>query len=168
MRRGALTPDAVVAEAARLVDEDGWEALHLGRLAERLEVRTPSLYKHVAGLPELRRRLRLEGLRGVAAAVGEAATVKELGRAYRAYARTHPGLYAATIEAPPEDDAELRAAADAAVAPLLRVTGDDVHAARAVRAALHGFVTLERAGGFGRPESVDASFDRLLARLATP
>jgi len=169
VKRVALSPDAVVDEAARLVDEEGWEALHLGRLADRLGIKTPSLYKHVGGLPDLRRRLTLQGLAGFRDALGAAESVAELGHAYRAFARAHPGLYAATATAAArtQDDEELRAAADAAVAPLLRVVGDDVHAARAVRAALHGFVTLERAGGFGLPASVDESFDRLL-RTLTP
>jgi hypothetical protein len=41
-----------------------------------------------------------------------------------------------------------------------------VHAARAFRSAVHGFVVLEAAGGFGIPVDLDDSFDRLLATLA--
>ena len=41
-----------------------------------------------------------------------------------------------------------------------------VHAVRTVRSALHGFVALEAAGGFGLPVDLDASFDRLVATLA--
>ena len=45
--------------------------------------------------------------------------------------------------------------------------GDEaVHAARAFRSAVHGFVALEAAGGFGIPVDLDASFDRLVATLA--
>jgi hypothetical protein len=40
-----------------------------------------------------------------------------------------------------------------------------IHAVRIIRAALHGFVSLEAAGGFGIPLSVDASFERLLTVL---
>ena len=44
--------------------------------------------------------------------------------------------------------------------------GDDaVDAIRALRALLHGFVTLEAGGAFGLPADVDRSFDRLLAGL---
>ena len=39
---------------------------------------------------------------------------------------------------------------------------DAVHAIRALRASLHGFVALEAAGGFGMPEDVDESFRRLV------
>ena len=47
----------------------------------------------------------------------------------------------------------------------LGLHGDDaVDAIRALRAVLHGFVTLEAQGGFGLPADVDRSFDRLCRR----
>jgi hypothetical protein len=41
---------------------------------------------------------------------------------------------------------------------------DAVHA---IRATLHGFVALEAGGGFGLPEDVDESFERLVAMLVS-
>jgi Tetracyclin repressor-like, C-terminal domain len=38
-----------------------------------------------------------------------------------------------------------------------------VDATRALRSALHGFVMLENAGGFGLPRDVDRSFGQLVA-----
>lgn len=40
-----------------------------------------------------------------------------------------------------------------------------IHAVRAIRAALHGFVPLETGGGFGLPADVDESFARPLELL---
>ncbi len=57
--RVGLDHATVVEAAAKLVDEEGIEQLSLGRLAERLGVRTPSLYNHVAGLPGLKHDLAL-------------------------------------------------------------------------------------------------------------
>ena len=42
-----------------------------------------------------------------------------------------------------------------------------IDATRALRAALHGFVTLEAVGGFGLPRDVDRSFARLVQILDT-
>jgi hypothetical protein len=43
------------------------------------------------------------------------------------------------------------------------LSGEDaVDAARALRASMHGFVTLENGGGFGLPVDVDRSFTRLI------
>lgn len=39
---------------------------------------------------------------------------------------------------------------------------DALHAIRGIRSIVHGFVTLEAAGGFGLPMSVDESFRRLV------
>ena len=51
--RARLTKTAVVQAAAELINEEGTDALSLNRLAEKLDIRTPSLYNHVDGLPGL-------------------------------------------------------------------------------------------------------------------
>ncbi|MGI8712393.1 MAG: TetR family transcriptional regulator, partial [Solirubrobacteraceae bacterium] len=56
MPRAGLDAEAVVTAAARLADAEGLECLTLARLAQRLGVRSPSLYAHVDGLEELRAR----------------------------------------------------------------------------------------------------------------
>jgi len=48
MPRAGLGTAAVVAAGADLADEIGFVGLSMGQLAERVGVRTPSLYKHVA------------------------------------------------------------------------------------------------------------------------
>ena len=42
---------------------------------------------------------------------------------------------------------------------------DAVDATRTLRASLHGFVALEASDGFGLPQDVDRSFDRLVDAL---
>ncbi|MDA1132991.1 MAG: TetR-like C-terminal domain-containing protein, partial [Proteobacteria bacterium] len=86
------------------------------------------------------------------------------------FACEHPGLYAASVPAPGDDDPELQRAADQLLGVLLDVlagyglSGDDaLHAVRAVRAILHGFLSLDAAGGFGMPLDVEESFRRLVA-----
>lgn len=179
MARAGLSPDAVVDAAALLADAEGLDALTLARLAATLGVRTPSLYSHVGGLDDLRRRLGARGARELAAAVREAAVGKARGDALRAaadalrtYARVHPGTYLAAQRAPDPADADAVAAAAESVdvfVALLSGYGlegsDAIHAVRAVRSALHGFVTIENGGGFGMAEEVDESFARLVRLL---
>ena len=44
--------------------------------------------------------------------------------------------------------------------------GDEaIHALRALRSVVHGFATLEAAGGFGIPLNLDESFRRLVELL---
>jgi len=40
-----------------------------------------------------------------------------------------------------------------------------IHAVRAFRSMIHGFATLEVAGGFGLPQDCDESFHRLINAL---
>lgn len=180
MPRAGLSPDVVVARAGDLADASGYDALSLAVLADDLGVRVPSLYKHVGGLPDLQRRLALAGMRDLLEALARATSglagreaLGALATAHRAYARRHPGRYAATLRAPrPGEGEELLAVAGALTELLLdvlrgygRTGADAVHAARTVRAALHGFVALEAAGGFGLPEAVDDSYARLVDAL---
>jgi AcrR family transcriptional regulator len=180
MPRAGLTPAKVVAEAAAIADADGLEALTLAALADRTGVRVPSLYKHVRGLPEIRRRLALDGLADLGRHLAEAAAgadtpaagLRALATAYRRFARSSPGRYAAAQRAPEPGDEEWTATGARVASVLLDLLAsygvpeaERVHAARGVRAALHGFADLERAGGFGLPEDVDESFRRLVDLL---
>ncbi|WP_087097948.1 TetR/AcrR family transcriptional regulator [Nocardiopsis sp. JB363] len=177
MPRAGLTPEVVVTEASRLCDERGFEALSLAAVAKRLGVATPSLYKHVPGLAELRRRVALgavddltERLRAAAVGLSRGAAVRALFTTFRVYAHAHPGRYTALQrEAPSPEDAETYAAFARPVeviASILR--GFDipqdraVHVIRALRSALHGFIDLETHGGFQMPESLDESYALLV------
>jgi AcrR family transcriptional regulator len=177
MPRAGLDAEAVVAAAAALADEDGLDQLTLAGLAAALGIRTPSLYAHVGGLGDLRARLGARGAREMAstlqaAAAGRAGVdaLRAVAQAYRAYAHAHPGTYGAMQVASDREDNQ--AAGAAAVAVFLAVleaygiAGEAaIHAVRAVRSALHGFVALEREGGFGIPLSLDESFATLVAML---
>jgi AcrR family transcriptional regulator len=188
-----LTPEIVVAEAARLADEVGFEGVTLAALAARFGVAVPSLYKHIAGIDDVRRRLAIRSLREFGQALDEAvasrpsrgsagrggeaggdprSVLRRMADAYRAYARTHPGRYASTVRAADPEDAEHLAATNAILATALGVleqyhlTGDDaIDAARALRSALHGFTALDAAGGFGLPRDVERSYDKLVDGL---
>jgi AcrR family transcriptional regulator len=177
--RAGLTPDVVVDEAARLIDETGLERLTLSELAKRFGVAQPSLYKHVDGLEGLHRLLAVRVLRELGATIRRASTgkagadaVTATAQAYRTYAVAHPGRYAYLLRAPEPGDAASAAAAaeilsvfDAVFAGYGITGAAAVDAARFVRSALHGFVSLELGGGFGLARSVDASFERMVAAL---
>jgi AcrR family transcriptional regulator len=177
MPRAGLDSEAVVDAAAGIADADGLEAVTLARLAAELGVRSPSLYAHVDGLDDLRRRLGARGARGLAAALGRAAAgrsgrdaLQAVAHAYREYARAHRGIYAAAqlavyLKPDPEAVAAGAAATDVALAVLrgYGLAGDEaVHAARVVRVALHGFTELEAQRGFAIDLPLDETFERLI------
>jgi AcrR family transcriptional regulator len=175
-RRAGLDQETVVEAAAKLVDEEGIDQLSLGRLAERLGIRTPSLYNHVAGLPGLKHDLALYCLREVfdrltRATIGKsrAEAIVAIANTYRAYARETPGRYALTLQAPGPGDQALQAIAQqlvdvlrAVLAPYRLSEEDTIHAIRSLRSIVHGFISLEVSGGFAMPVDLDASFQWLI------
>jgi len=170
-----------VEEAERLADEVGLARMTLAALAARLGVRQPSLYKHIEGTDGLLRSISVRAKNELAyvlarAAVGRerADAVTSIANAYRAWALEHPGRYAAAQSAPAPGDSEDQAASIAIVQLVTdilagyRLGGDDaIDATRALRSALHGFITLESSGGFGLPVDIDRSFQRLVNGIAT-
>src|SRR5450755_2971905 len=71
--RAGLRPADVVRAAAEVADELGYQHLALGLVAERLGVRAPSLYKHVAGLGDLQRQLATLAMTELGDAIAAAA-----------------------------------------------------------------------------------------------
>jgi AcrR family transcriptional regulator len=177
--RAGLTPGRVIAEAALVADEMGLDRLTLAAVAQRCGVSLPGLYKHVSGLAEVKRGISLLAVRELTTALARAAagvtgreSLHALSAAYRAYALAYPGRYAASVQAPAPGDNEHADVAAQAIAVIraalkgYRLDGANlVHAIRMWRAVCHGLVSLETAGGFGLPESVDLTFDHLIDAL---
>lgn len=181
MPRAGLDPAAVVAAGAALADEVGFTELTMGRLAERVGVRTPSLYKHIDSLEALRHGISVQAKRELGIALARATVgrsgpdaVHAFAGAYRRWALDHPGRYAATIRAPAAGDEEDRRAGEEVLQILLDVLAGfglrdarAIDAARTLRSALHGFVSLESSGGFGLPQDVTRSHRFLVDTLVT-
>lgn len=178
MPRAGLSRQRVVEAAGDLADQLGYDRLTLAAVAQHFGVAVPSLYKHIAGLDQLQAEVAAEaitelGKRLAAAIAGETGQgLRALAHAYRQYAHGHPGRYAATVRAADPSNPAAVAASEAVLSTVLSVLegygikGDDaIDTTRAIRSALHGFVTLEAASGFGLPRDIDRSFDRLVTML---
>lgn len=174
--RRRLDKTQVVAAATELADADGLEALTLAALASKLEIRIPSLYNHVDGLTGLRREIGLKALveldtilmRAAAGRQGVPA-LQAVAEAYYAYAKAHPGSYLAAQRPADASDTEMAAAGKRAVdllSDIMRPFGlserDTIHAVRGFRSLIHGFVSLNAAGGFGLPVDVTRSLRQTL------
>jgi AcrR family transcriptional regulator len=176
-KRRRLNRDLVIAQAAALADYAGdVQALSLTALAQALGIRPPSLYNHVTSLEDVQQGMALLGLRQLLADLRQASlglvgreALTTIATAYRHFAHRHPGLYPLTIRAPEKDETELAALAQELLQMLLLMTasmglqGDDaIHAIRGLRAILHGFTSLEAAGGYKFPLDQEESFHRLI------
>lgn len=181
MARAGITVDRLVAAAAELADEAGFDKVTLSALARRFGVKDASLYSHVRSLQDLRTRLALlaggEMIDRIAAAVAGRAGKEALAAfagAYREYALTHPGRYAATqIRVDPAlvaDAPAMRRTAEITYG-MLRAYGleepDLTDAVRLLRSTFHGYCALEAGGGFNASRAVDRSWDRVVDALHT-
>lgn len=177
-----LDRNAVVQAAVDLINTEGIEALSLSRLAQKLGIKTPSLYNHVDGLAGLQQELAVMNMKLLADRFGEAAIGKsgpelfiDVAQAFRGYVKEYPGLYLSTLrssgtqgfqdEKLQHEEARLMKVGLAVMASLGLQGDEAIHGLRAFRSMVHGFATLEIAGGFGLPQDCDESFRRLVLAL---
>ena len=163
---------AVVAAARAILEEADLDAVTMAAVAERVGVRGPSLYKHIANRGLLIRAVA----EGVATDLGreiERAAAREQDPraglraaliAHRRYVRAHPngyGLLFAHLHPDSMPDAALVATSGL---PIVRRMEELVGSERALEAArtlvawAHGFVSMELAGAFRLGGDVDAAF----------
>jgi AcrR family transcriptional regulator len=179
--RIGLTKADVLSTAAAIVDEQGTEALTLSRLAERLGVRSQSLYAHVDGLSGLRRDLILYALNLQAVRVGRSVMAKSGRDALMAVMnelvlvnREHPGLARLTSWSQPDptDEAMFDALLEVSepftiLLASYGLVGDDLaHWRRIIWTSLQGFLSLEAADMMKLPADPDQSVHLLMELIA--
>lgn len=159
-------PGQIVTAARTLLEQEGPEALTMRRLAARVGITAPSLYKHFPDKSSVVNALAGVMLRETAEALESAETTTPgsfpaLAAAYRTHALAHPHLYRLTTSRPLPPDLEERAAA-----PLFRALADDADRARAAWAFAHGMVTMELNGRFPAGSDVAAAWTAGIAAFA--
>ena len=154
--------EEVVAVARRLLEEEGAATLTMRRLADRVGIRAPSLYKHFPDKAALEAAVIATGLED-AAAVFEVAVdsatdpLAALAAAYRQFALDHPHLYRLMNAGPLPRPHLPPGLEDRTAAPLLRVAGTQARA-RAIWAFAHGMVMLELDQRFPPDADLDAAW----------
>jgi len=180
--RVRLDKKAVVQAAVNVLNTEGMQALTLSRLAEKLGIQTPSLYNHVDGLTGLQQELAVMNTKLLADRLGEAAIGKsgaelfmDVAQAFREHVKEYPGLYMSTLRSSAtqqvqnpnlmQEEERLMKIGLAVMSSLGLQGADAIHGLRAFRSMVHGFATLEVAGGFGLPQDCDESFRKLVSAL---
>ena len=170
MPRAGLAPASVTEAAATLADEIGFGALGMRLLAERLGVKTPSLYKHVDSLADLVHRIAVltatefsDTIRDAAQGRAGSDALAAAAHAMRAYA----ALDRAVVTGPDDPLIRARGRLLSSFAAVLRGyhldPQQEVHALRMLRSMMNGFANLEGDGGFQLDAGVDDSFAWMIA-----
>jgi AcrR family transcriptional regulator len=175
-----LDTQMILNAAAELAEEKGLENVSFLQVAEKLGVKSPSLYNHFTGVKELSLNIaklaisKLENtIRNAAVGRSKEDAFMAIALAYREFAKENPELYKAILRFPDYSDSSVQEAGHAVVRILYQVMEpyhyskeETIHFIRGFRSALHGFVSLEEAGFFqGTEADVDESYERLVLRL---
>jgi len=167
-----LSPRArEIADAAlELLEAEGPQGLSMRRLAERLGIRAPSIYKHLPDKEALEaaiisRGFELQAEEFEAARQGARDALTALAGAYRAFARAHPHLYRLMTGKELNRSQLTPGVEDRAAAPLIEATGGDRDLARAIWAFAHGMTILELDRRFPPDAGLDAAWQRGLDGL---
>jgi len=168
--------EEIVASARRILEAEGPDGLTMRTLADRLEIRAPSLYKHIADKGELEALLIAEALTGMGESLHAALAkvparsprkrgLTALAKAYRAWGLAHPHLYRLATEGELPRD-QLPEGLEAWTAePLVRVMGSP-DGARAAWAFAHGMTILELDGRFPSGADLDTAWRVGISSLA--
>jgi AcrR family transcriptional regulator len=163
----ALSPRArqIVQAARELLEEEGPDGLSMRRIAERLGIRAPSIYKHLPDKQALENAIISAGFEEAAdlfeaAASGARNPLAAIARAYRAFAHAHPHLYRLMTERPLDQDALAADVEERAARPLYDAVGRDADRARAAWAFAHGMTIMELNGRFPPEADLEVAWKR--------
>lgn len=171
MIRG-LDKKVILDTATRMADEEGIANVTLKSLAEKLGVKSPSLYKHISGLDELNKELMLYGWNLLEKEIMKATIGKAKDDAiiafcytFRNFVASHRGLFEAMQWYNMYQTNEYLQATEGLVSVLFQVLDaydlmeeQKVHVVRMLRGFLQGFSTIESHNGFGNPLSIEDTF----------
>jgi AcrR family transcriptional regulator len=162
-----LTPRAreIVDAALALLEEEGPDGLSMRRLAERLGIRAPSIYKHLPDKQALEAAIISAGFELQAdafeAAVANARDpLDALALAYRRFGQAHPHLYRLMTAQELRRELLTPGVEERAGLSVYEAVGRDADLARAAWAFAHGMTILELDRRFPEHADLDAAWER--------
>ena len=163
--RNELSPRAreIVDLALDLLEEEGPDGLSMRRLAERVGIRAPSIYKHLPDKQALEAAIISVGFELQANAFELALEESDdplsaLAETYRRFAKGHPHLYRLMTERELQRDLLTPGVEDRAARPLHEAVGRDPDLARSAWAFAHGMTILELNRRFPPDADLDAAW----------
>src|SRR5262245_26356332 len=162
-RERAARRRLIITTARKLAEAEGWDAVTTRRLSTEIEYSQPVLYKHFAGMEQIAEAVAIDGfaeLADVCSAAGAGAdtasdALTRVAHAYLDFARDNPAVYdamftrATTLRFADQETPPQLTAAFAELRRAVSLVADEQDAdalTEVLWAALHGLVTLSRAG----------------------
>ena len=167
-----INKETIVQAARELIEAEGVDGVWVNPLAERLEVKPPSLYRYVKNKNDLLRAVNEETVKGLFVALAPAlassgaveARLMTAAHAYRAYAHANPVTYGLNFtntlpEIQPENNVGMVLPYQALMA---QISGEaeSLSALRGFLALMHGFVMLELSHQYQRGGDLNVAFEK--------
>jgi len=172
MQKRNLTKEKIIQVAFLLADEIGLKQVTFPKIAEKLDIKYPSLYNHFTNMDNLKigmtvyllNGLNLKLMQRLIGKSGEDA-IREFAYVYRDFAFENNTAYGLFMSIPSTEDEELNRLAKETFNIIHQVLDfyikDKtllVHKSRALRSFLHGFVSLYSFGYLHNPINLEDSF----------
>lgn len=160
----------ILAAARELLEQEGAEALSMRRIASKVGIQAPSIYKHFADKAALENALisslfEEQAERFEAAVASSDDPIGAIAAAYRGFATDHPHLYRLMTERWLDRENLTPGAEERAARPVVEAFGGDRDLARAAWAFAHGMTILELNDRFPPDADLDAAWRRGLDGL---
>lgn len=168
-----LNKEIVVETAKELIEEIGCNDFSMRKLADKLGVKTASLYTHIESMEMLFTEVGLSALREQRDCLLNTITeknrddaLKTLAVVYRCFSIEHPALYQMIMQMPSGENEILKKAAAMTAEPFMQILDNyqisderKMHWQRVIRGMMHGFVSEEQAGYFSHyPVTIEESY----------
>ena len=176
-----VTKEDVIRAASDLADRQGLNGVSLKSVAERLGLRTPSLYNHVLSLDDLLRDMAHRGMREINCRMTEEAvgisgteSIQAASRAYFGFMIEHPGVYETiqwAVWHGSDETAEIFSSYQALLAKLISSCGMDQHCLEEITdllaGLLHGYCTLQLGSALDDPKRAEIALRGCLDTVLT-
>lgn len=176
-----LTKEKIIEAAFVLADEIGLDQITFQKIAEKLNIKYPSLYNHFTNIEELKIKMTVYFLSNLNSRLmerligksGETA-VREFAYVYREFAFENKSGYRLYMNIPSTEDDEVKRLSkeiNAIIHKILAFYSEDetlvIHKSRELRSFLHGFVSLSSHGYFQNPVNLEESFKLMIDDFIT-
>ncbi|MFL0245649.1 TetR/AcrR family transcriptional regulator [Candidatus Clostridium stratigraminis] len=172
MQKRNLTREKIIQAAFALADEIGLNQITFPKLAEKLDIKYPSLYNHFDNMDNLKKEmtiyllkeLNLKLMQRLIGKSGEDA-IREFANVHKDFAFENRTGYALIMNIPSKEDEELyrlMKETNMIVNQVLEYFVKDktilIHKSRALRSLLHGFISMTFLGYFQGDAKIEDSF----------
>ncbi|NRY59029.1 TetR/AcrR family transcriptional regulator [Clostridium beijerinckii] len=171
-----LTKEKIIEASFLLADEIGLNQITFQKIAEKLDIKYPSLYNHFANIEDLKIKMTIYFLNNLNSTLmerligksGEIA-IREFAYVYRDFAFENKSGYKLYVNIPSTESDEVKRLAsetNSIIRKILDFYSSDkifiIHKSRSLRSLLHGFVSLSSHGYFQNPVNLEDSFELMI------